>query len=273
VALHPTDLDFLRSLLARHTAIVFAQEKNYLAESRLHDLARREGIPSAADIIARLRSGPPHGLLQKVLEAMTTNETSFFRDAHPFEALRRVILPEFLQRRAAGRRLSIWCAASSTGQEPYSLALLLREYFPQLQNWSVRILATDLSRDVLTRARQGIYSQFEVSRGLPPLMLTKYFQSLGEDWQLNEEIRSMVEFRQLNLFDVWPNMLQHDLIFLRNVLIYFDVPAKKSILAKIRQHLQPDGYLFLGGSESVQNLEDGFERATVAGTSCYRRKP
>jgi chemotaxis protein methyltransferase CheR len=266
------DFDYLRALVAKHCAIVLTQEKAYLAESRLLVVARREGIASPTELIARLRGGNAEGLLQKIIEAMTINETSFFRNIQPFEVLRKQILPELLQRRAHVRRLSIWCGASSTGQEPYSLALLLREHFPQLKTWIVQILATDLCSEALTRARQGLYTQLEVNRGLPAMMLMKYFQNQGADWQLKEEIRSMVEFRQMNLIETWPTMPAHDVVFLRNVLIYFDVPTKKTILGKIRKQLQPDGYLILGSTESAHNLDDGYECHTQGGTSYYRVK-
>jgi chemotaxis protein methyltransferase CheR len=269
-----SDFDYVRTLVQKRSAIVLEDEKSYLAESRLLSLARREGYPSVADLVAQLRVGTVNGLHQRVVEAMTTNETSFFRDIHPFEALRKVVLPQLIEARKATRRLHIWSAASSTGQEPYSLAILLREHFPQLAGWDVRILATDLSTEVLARAREGIYGQIEINRGLPATLLVKYFQRQGVNWQLKDDLRKMVEFRAMNLIEPWPTMPSMDIVLIRNVLIYFDVPTKKDILGKTRRLLRPDGYLFLGGAESTFNLDDAFERMQLERASVYRlRQP
>jgi len=274
VPLDSTDFEFVSSLVLKRSAIVLEPEKNYLVESRLLPLARREGLSSVAELVARMRADSMNGLQQKVVEAMTTNETSFFRDLNPFEALRKVVLPEMFQRRAAERRLQIWCSASSTGQEPYSISLILREHFPGFADWKIGIVASDLSTDVLARARKGCYSQLEVNRGLPAPLLVKYFQRQGTEWQLKEEVRRLVEFRQLNLIDGAWGIAATDIVFIRNVLIYFDVPTKKVILQKIRQLLRPDGYLFLGGAETTLNLDDSFERISFERSGCYRlRKP
>ena len=272
--LDSTDFEFVSSLVLKRSAIVLEPEKNYLVESRLLPLARREGLSSVAELVARMCADSMNGLQQKVVEAMTTNETSFFRDLNPFEALRKVVLPEMFQRRAAERRLQIWCSASSTGQEPYSISLILREHFPGFADWKIGIVASDLSTDVLARARKGCYSQLEVNRGLPAPLLVKYFQRQGTEWQLKEEVRRLVEFRQLNLIDGAWGIAATDIVFIRNVLIYFDVPTKKVILQKIRQLLRPDGYLFLGGAETTLNLDDSFERISFERSGCYRlRKP
>jgi chemotaxis protein methyltransferase CheR len=251
---------------------VLEPEKSYLVESRLLPLARREGLTSIADLVARMRNHPYNDLQQKVVEAMTTNETSFFRDVSPFDALRLHVLPELIKKRAADRRLEIWCGASSTGQEPYTIAMILREHFPSSAAWNVRIIATDLSNDVLDRAREGRYNQIEVNRGLPAALLVKYFQRRGTEWQLKDEVRRLVEFRQLNLLETSWKVAAWDIVFLRNVLIYFDVATKKSILAKIRHVLRPDGFLFLGGAETTMNLDAGFERAEYERAGCYRLK-
>jgi chemotaxis protein methyltransferase CheR len=192
---------------------------------------------------------------------MVTTETSFFRDVHPFETLRTTVLPDLLRRRRAERRLGVWCAACSTGQEPYSFALLVREHFSELAGWRVDILATDLSADVLARARAGRYGQIEVNRGLPAALLVKYFRQHGATWELNEDVRRMVEFRELNLTRPWPALPPADLIFLRNVMIYFDVETKRSILGRAARALRPNGYLLLGGAETTLNLCDSFRRA------------
>ncbi len=264
------DFEFVCSLVLKRSAIVLEPEKSYLVESRLLPLARREGLASIAELVSRLRANSLNGLHQRVVEAMTTNETSFFRDLNPFEALRKVVLPEFFQRRAAERRLQIWCGASSTGQEPYTIAMVLREHFSGFSDWKIHIVATDLSTDVLARARQGRYSQLEVNRGLPAAFLVKYFQRQGTEWELKEEVRRLVEFRQLNLIDAVWGIAATDIVFLRNVLIYFDVATKKTILQKIRGVLRPDGYLFLGGAETTMNLDDAFERTNFERSGCYR---
>jgi chemotaxis protein methyltransferase CheR len=205
-----------------------------------------------------------------VIEAMTTNETSFYRDLHPFDALRKTVLPDLFQRRAAERRLNIWCGACSTGQEPYTVALILREHFSAFAAWSIKIIATDLSTEVLARSRLGCYSQLEVNRGLPAPLLLKYFHRHGTEWQLKDEVRDLVEFRQLNLLEASLGLPSLDIVFLRNVLIYFDVPTKKSILQKVRQSLRSDGYFFMGGAETTLNLDDAFHRLAFDRSSCYR---
>jgi len=270
VPLETIDFEFVSSLVLKRSAIVLEVEKKYLVESRLLPLAHKEGYSSISELVGKLRVGSPNGLHEKVVEAMTTNETSFFRDVIPFDALKKVVLPETFQKRTTERRLNIWCGASSTGQEPYTIALILREYFPNYSDWKIGITATDLSTEVLSRARAGRYSQLEVNRGLPAPLLVKYFQRLGTEWQLKEEVRRLVEFRQLNLIDAAWGILPADIVFLRNVLIYFDVPTKKAILKKVRQILRPDGYLFLGGAETTMNLDDAFERVPLERSGCYR---
>jgi chemotaxis protein methyltransferase CheR len=274
VPLDSPDFDFVSSLVLRRSAIVLEPEKNYLVESRLAPLARREGFASINEMVGKMRASSHNELHQRVVEAMTTNETSFFRDLNPFEALRQLALPELFERRAAQRELVIWCGASSTGQEPYTIAMVLKEHFPNLANWKIKVVATDLSTDVLAKARRGRYSQMDVSRGLPAPLLVKYFQRQGTEWELREDVRRMVEFRQLNLIDPIWGIASADIVFLRNVLIYFDVTTKKTILQKIRRVLRPDGFLFLGGAETTMNLDDAYERVNYERSGCYRiRKP
>jgi chemotaxis protein methyltransferase CheR len=270
VVLSTQDFDYVRTLIHKKAAIVLEAEKRYLVEARLQPLARREGLQSVGALIALLRDAPPCGLQQEVVEAMTTNETSFFRDLKPFELLHQVILPELIERRRDERRLAIWSAAASTGQEPYSIALLLRERFPELRGWQVQLIASDLSREVLDKARAGVYSSVDVNRGMRNSMLRRNFQPRGAEWQVADEVRRLIEFRQLNLIEPWPALPALDIIFLRNVLIYFDVATKKSILGRVRDRLRPDGYLFLGGAETTMNLDDRFERLPVVCSSCYR---
>jgi chemotaxis protein methyltransferase CheR len=269
MALNQADFDYLRALVKRRSAIALDDGKGYLVEARLGPLAGREGFGSLEALVAALRIGPVNGLHQQVVEAMTTNETSFFRDAHPFEGLQKVVLPELIRRRAAERRLAVWCAACSTGQEPYSVALLVREHFPELVGWDVRILGSDLSREVLERARQGRYSQAEVNRGLPARLLVKYFRKEGLDWQLADEVRRLVEFRPLNLAEAWPPLPAADLLLLRNVLIYFDGEARRDVLNKVRRVLRPGGALLLGGVENALDA-DGFERVPLERCAYYR---
>jgi chemotaxis protein methyltransferase CheR len=264
------DFDFVRQLVRERSAIVLEDGKGYLAESRLGPVAKANGLASIEELVARLRAERFGGLHTKVVEAMTTNETSFFRDVTPFDALRNMVLPDILERRKAERSLRIWSGACSSGQEPYTLTILLREYFPTLSSWDVRILATDLSTEILGRAREGKFSQLEVNRGLPVALLVKYFTKRGVHYQVNDDLRGLIEFRPMNLAEPWPVIPPMDVIFLRNVLIYFDVETKREILGRMRRVLKPDGYLFLGGAETTINLDDGFERLQYEKTGCYR---
>jgi chemotaxis protein methyltransferase CheR len=246
--------------------------KGYLVQARLDSLARRLGLGSLAELVADLRrAGPRDPLREQVVEAMTTNETSFFRDVHPFDTLRTSVLPDLISRRAKEKTLRIWCGAASTGQEPYTLAMLLKEHFAgPLAGWDVKLLATDLSTEVLDRARTGRYAQIEVNRGLPVSYLVKYFTRDGSEWVLADAVRRMVEYRTLNLIEGWPPMHPPDLVMMRNVLIYFDLPTKQKILAGVRRVMRPDGYLFLGGSETTVNIDPQFARHEVGKSVCYR---
>jgi chemotaxis protein methyltransferase CheR len=259
-------------VVRQRSGIVLEEEKAYLVESRLTTLARQQGFPTIQGMLAKCQAQSTGPLREMVVEALTTNETSFFRDVLPFEALRKTLLPDLISARGKDRRLHIWCGASSTGQEPYSLAMLLREHFPQLNAWDVRVVATDLSTDVLARAREAKYSQLEVNRGLPAAFLPKYFQRAGLQWQLKDEVRKMIDFRPLNLIEPWPDLGRPDLVMMRNVLIYFDVPTKKDILGRVQRILRPDGYLMLGGAETTYNLNDNFARVDLERAGAYRLK-
>jgi len=263
------DFDYIQRLVRTQAGLVLEPGKEYLAESRLLPAARKEGLNSIEDLVARLRSRPVDGLHRRVVEAMTINETSFFRDFHPFELLRKFVLPDLVRRREAEQTLVIWCAASSSGQEPYSVAMLLREHFSSLLSWRLRIIASDLSEEILARARQGRYSQLEVNRGLPASYLVKYFTKQGSEWQLKDEVRRMVEFQGINLTAPWPPLPIMDIIFMRNVLIYFEVDNKKLILSRVRRLLRDDGTLFLGGAETTLNLDDSFARSELERSGCY----
>jgi chemotaxis protein methyltransferase CheR len=264
------DFDFVRTLLRERSAIALDDGKKYLVESRLAPMVRELKLESIADLVELLRAPLSQGLQRQVVEAMVTTETTFFRDLHPFEALRKAVIPELVRKRQNERRLNIWCAACSTGQEPYSLALLLREHFPDLAGWKVNILATDLSREVLARARDGRYSQIEVNRGLPAALLVKHFRQQGNSWQLHDELRGMVDFQELNLVRAWPPLPRMDVVFLRNVMIYFDVETKKAILGRMANVLQTDGYLLLGGAETTFNLDDSYQRLEQFKTGFYQ---
>lgn len=269
--LNHCDFDYIRELVHRHTAIILDKDKKYLVESRLMPVAYEEGLASIQELIRRLQAQTNAKLLRRVTEALTTNETYFFRDNHPFEALKSQILPEILANLRGGGRLSIWSAACSSGQEPYSIAMLIQEYFPQLVNAGLRIYSTDLSSEMLSRASEGLFSDLEVSRGLPSTFLAKYFERRAQGgWQIKQDIRDMVDFRQLNLAERWPPLPGMDLIFMRNVLIYFEVETKKQILAKARQLLKPRGYLFLGTSETLLNLDNAFQRVIINNSTCYQ---
>jgi chemotaxis protein methyltransferase CheR len=272
MSLAPVDFDYLRTLVKNHTAIVLDSGKEYLAETRLAPLVSEQGCSSLQEFLGRLRSEAFSGLHRKVLDAMTNNETWFFRDAHPFAALTGVILPTLLKARSAQREIRIWSATCSAGQEPYSIAMALRENF-NLPGWKFTILATDFSSTILQRARTGLYRQMEVNRGLPARLLTKYFVQQGLHWHLRPEILAMVSFQFLNLADPWGNVVPPtDIVFLRNVLIYFDVETRKTILGRVRRVLAPDGYLFLGCAETTLNLDKEFERVQTGNYVCYKLK-
>jgi chemotaxis protein methyltransferase CheR len=253
----PVDYEFLRKLLKERSGLDLSPDKQYLVESRLIPLARRAGLPGIAELVAKIKAGSA-ALTTEVVEAMTTNETFFFRDKIPFDHLRDTILPALVQARAGRRSLRIWCAASSTGQEPYSIAMCVKE-FAGLAGWRVEIVATDLSQEVLEKSKAGIYSQFEVQRGLPIQMLVKYFTQTGELWQLKPDIRAMVQHRQLNLLQDFSHLGTFDVIFCRNVLIYFDQDTKAAIFDRLARMLEADGALLLGAAESVVGISDAFK--------------
>lgn len=262
----PHDFSFIQDLMRTETAIVVDTGKEYLVESRLSPIVRGEGLGSITELIGLIRAGAHSSvpvLRRRVIEALTTNETSFYRDLDSYEVLRNTVLPELISKRAAQRTLSLWCAATATGQEPYSVCMLLREHFPQLASWKIDILATDINREALQKARDGVYTQFEINRGLPVTHLIKYFQKKGTDWQIKDTIRSMVKFEELNLVKPWPSMPNFDIVMIRNVLIYFDLPVKRDILARVRRLLAQDGYLFLGAAETTLNVDERFERRSL----------
>jgi chemotaxis protein methyltransferase CheR len=253
----PLDYEYLRKSLKERSGLDLSPDKQYLVESRLMPLARRSGLGGISDLVQKMRSGA-ESLTVQVVEAMTTNETFFFRDKIPFDNLTDGVLPGLIQSRASRRSLRIWSAACSTGQEPYSIAMALREYGAALAGWRIEIVATDLSQEVLEKSKAGLYSQFEVQRGLPIQLLVKYFTQLGEFWQLSADIRGMVQHRQLNLLQDFSHLGKFDVIFCRNVLIYFDQETKTTIFERLARMLEPDGTLMLGAAESVVGITDVF---------------
>lgn len=263
--------EFVSQLVVTRAAIVLDAGKEYLVESRLGPVAKAHGFGSIDDLATAMASAPHGAMHRDTVEAMTTNETSFFRDIHPFEALKKAILPDIIARNAASRQLTIWCGAASSGQESYSVAMLVREHFPELRNWKLTFIATDLSNAILAKARSGRYTQLEVNRGLPAPLLVKYFTKDGMEWVIKDELRQMIDFRELNLIERWPMMSQVDIVMMRNVLIYFDVSTKKTILRNVRAVMSPQGYLMLGGAETTMGLDDQLERVQVDKGVAYRK--
>jgi chemotaxis protein methyltransferase CheR len=253
-----SDYEFLRKFLKDRSGLDLSADKQYLVESRLVPLARKAGLPGLAELVQKLKSNA-EPLSAEVVEAMTTNETFFFRDKVPFDHLKATVLPELLRARAGRRALRIWSAASSTGQEPYSIAMCLKELGSMLAGWRVEIVATDLSLGVLEKSRAGLFSQFEVQRGLPIQLLVKHFTQVGELWQLNADIRAMVQFKQLNLLQDFSHLGGFDVIFCRNVLIYFDQDTKSNVFGRLAKRIEPDGFLMLGAAETVVGLTDAFK--------------
>jgi len=254
----PPEYDYLRRLLKERSGLVLSADKQYLVESRLLPLARRTGLAGLSGLVQTLKGPNAEALTVEVVEAMTTNESFFFRDKIPFEQFRQVMMPALLAARAAQKRIRIWCAAAATGQEPYSLAMALKELGREAAGWRIDIVATDLSTEVLEKAKAGIYSQFEVQRGLPIALLIKYFSKIGDTWQIAPELRAMVQYRPLNLLADFAHLGVFDVVFCRNVLIYFDQPTKVGVLDRIARITARDGYLALGAAETVVGLTDSF---------------
>jgi chemotaxis protein methyltransferase CheR len=254
----PPDYEYLRKLLKDHSGLDLSADKQYLIESRLLPLSRKCGLAGISELVQKMKGGSASHIAQ-VVEAMTTNETFFFRDKVPFDHFRDTIMPEVLRARAGRKSVRIWCAAGSTGQEPYSLAMCLKEMSAALAGWRVEIIATDLSQEVIEKSRAGIYSQFEVQRGLPIQLLVKYFTQIGELWQINADIRAMVQHRKLNLLHDFSQFGAFDVVFCRNVLIYFDQDTKINIFGRLARSMETDGFLVLGAAETVVGLTDVFK--------------
>jgi chemotaxis protein methyltransferase CheR len=260
---------YVRELLHRRSAIYLEAGKEYLVESRLQPIVQASGEGTLDRLVSRLRSSPEGSLHAQVVEAMTTNETSWFRDRHPYDAFESVILPDLLSCRAEERRLTVWSAATASGQEAYSIAMVLHERLAADPGWDVRVLASDLSEQMVRRTRAGRYSQLEINRGLPAARLVRHFSRAGAEWQVNEPLRRLVEVRQLNLAAPFPPLPPIDVTFLRNVLIYFQADSRRQILQRVRRVLRPGGYLLLGTAETTLDV-DAFERVPHDKATVYR---
>jgi len=253
------DFELFSKIVYQRSGLVLTKEKAYLLDSRLMPIARRWNLAGLDELANALRQRNDEALLADITDAMTTNESSFFRDQRPFDQFRQIVLPKFLAARAATRKLRIWSAACSNGQEPYSLAMILDEEASKMPGWNVEIVATDLCREVLEKAKQGLYTQFEVQRGLPITMLVKHFTQVGDKWQISKAMQSKINFRQFNLLESMTSLGTFDIVFCRNVLIYFDQPTKAKVLENISRQMHNDGVLYLGGAETVLGITQAFK--------------
>ncbi|MFK7768393.1 MAG: protein-glutamate O-methyltransferase CheR [Mariniblastus sp.] len=264
------DIKFLSGVVAEYSGNVISPRQAYMLEQQLLPVAKSVGLTDVVQLVGKMRTAPSPTLSTQVAEAVTINETSFFRDNHPFVALEKKVIPDLITQNQATKELRIWCAACSCGQEPYTIAMIIRESFPQLRDWKVQIVATDLSDEMLKKSKSGEYSQLEVNRGLPVKKLIKFFDRKGSVWQAKQELRDSIEFRRLNLTTPWPYLGQFDIVFIRNVLIYFDQTTKAEILNRVRRVLRPDGYLFIGSAETTIGLGVPFQRKETDVSVCYR---
>ena len=255
----PDDFSLLATLLKDQSGLVLTTDKVYLLESRLMPVARQFGMKSLEELAQAIRLKKDSRIVPAVVEAMTTNESLFFRDMKPFEQLKRLVLPKLMETRQATKRIRIWSAACSSGQEPYSIAMMLREEKATFGGWKIEMLATDLAQNMIDRAKEGVYSQFEVQRGLPITMLVKYFKQEGDKWRVDPALRENIQFRTYNLLHDLTPLGQFDVVFCRNVLIYFDQPTKAKVLEAISKRMAPDGVLYLGGAETVLGISDKFQ--------------
>jgi chemotaxis protein methyltransferase CheR len=269
MTLTATRFDWVRQLVHRESAIVLAPGKEYLVEARLLPLARRMGLTDVDQYVDSVRSRPRPDDTRSIVEALTTNETSWFRDGDPFTTLTSTVLPALLSARGPAERLQIWSAACSSGQEAYTVAMLLEDAMPHASA-RVSITATDISREMVERTRAGRFSQLEVNRGLPAPMLVRHFRRAGSEWEVAPGLRRMVTARECNLAAPLPRMGPFDVVYLRNVLIYFDLPTKRAILRRVRELMRPDGWLFLGAAETTLGVDDSWSRVVLGRSSAYR---
>lgn len=273
MGLNAKELGFVENLVFERVSVVMDPQARFVTQARLSNVAKKEGLDSVSLLVQHLREQPFGELHRRVVEAMATRETSFFRDEAVFDTIEKIIIPDLLQKRAFARELRIWSAGCATGQEPYSLAMLLRERFLQIKNWKLQIIASDASMDSLAKAKSGIYTKNEAGRGMPRELFLKYFEQRGFDWTIDPAIRDMITFRELNFArsDSFDGIEPMDLILLRNVLIYFDAATKERILQKIAGLLAPGGYLLLGAGERPAALLGLLERSSFGGVDLYRR--
>jgi chemotaxis protein methyltransferase CheR len=271
-SLAPSDFEFIAKLVKEESGISLEPGKEYLVTSRVEPIAKSLGYADVAALVGHLRSAGDATGRRQVVESLTTHETSFFRDQEPFISLQREIIPDLIEKLRPTRKMMIWCGAASSGQESYSLCMLLREHFPELMDWKITFVSTDISRPILDRCKTGVYNQIEVNRGLPIRMLAKYFDKDGSNWVIKPEIRSMVKFSEMNLLRPFVGLAMCDLVLMRNVLIYFDIATKREILEKTARVMAPHGYLLLGTAETTLNITDVFERVVYGKTICYRPK-
>ncbi|MEM6471456.1 MAG: protein-glutamate O-methyltransferase CheR [Planctomycetota bacterium] len=270
MSLASADIDFLRELVAHHSGNVIAPRQVYMLEQRLAPVAGDHGLNDVASLVAKLRRSSDKNLSTEVAEAVTVNETSFYRDAHVFDSLSKHVIPELIERHKIDRTIRIWSAACSSGQEPYTLAMMIRDRFPQLEDWNIKIVATDLSEEMLRKCRSGEYTQLEVNRGLPVKQLVRFFDRNGNLWRAKPQLRDMIQCQRLNLTQQWSLMGSFDVVLIRNVLIYFDQKTKSDILQRVHRSLRPDGYLFIGSAETMIGLGVPYQRETIDATVCYR---
>lgn len=254
-----TDFDIYKDLLKEKSGLVLTQDKSYLLESRLNPVAKKWGYASLDAMTMAIHGVPDKELIRDIVEAMTTNETSFFRDTRPFDIFKETVLTYMKSARTSRRSIRIWCAAASSGQEPYTIAMILKDAAAAFPGWNFEIVATDISHDILDQAREGRYTQFEVQRGLPIQLLMKYFKQEGDRWQISDDIRKMVKYDYFNLLEPMTKLGTFDVIFCRNVLIYFDEATKGMVLGNMAKQLEKDGFLFLGGAETVLGITDAFK--------------
>jgi chemotaxis protein methyltransferase CheR len=253
------DFDMFSTLLKQRSGLVLTRDKAYLLESRLMPVARKWNMKGLEELAITVRTRKDEALLRDITEAMTTNESSFFRDQKPFDQFRQLVLPRLMATRAAKRSIRIWSAACSSGQEAYSLAMILNDEAAKLAGWRVEIVGTDISAEMVERSKAGVYTQFEVQRGLPITMLVKHFKQNGDKWQISPQLRQMASFREWNLLGDLSPLGQFDIVFCRNVLIYFDGPTKGKVLEGIARQMPQDGVLYLGGAETVLGITDKFK--------------
>ncbi len=268
--MNPNDYQYLSKFLIESSGLALGEGKEYLLEARVTPLSQSFGFSDVAELISKLRRGRDVRISTAVTESMTTNETSFFRDKTPFEEIKATLLPALIEKRRALQKLRIWCAAASTGQEIYSLLMLMEDSFPELKSWRIEVVGTDIAQSMLNRSQEAVYSQFEVQRGLPTPLLIKHFEQVTQGWRIKDTLRNRVKWQQLNLLSEFAHLGPFDMILCRNVLIYFEVAHKRDVLERMRNILSRDGYLMLGAAESIVGITDQFERFRECRSAVYQ---